>query len=196
MKYNKIEKTFVLLGLLLITVALCLTGYNLYTDYTAGKTAANVLDELNSRPFDTNEIPDYISNPYMDMPVVNVDGVNYIGRIDVPSLDISLPVIGEWSYPLLKQAPCLYEGSAYLKNMIIMGHNYRTHFSPLKKIKVGDVISFTDNNDNVFNYTVESIEILNNIDVKEMSEGEWDLTLFTCEASGKMRFTVRCNSIE
>ncbi|MCI6909376.1 MAG: sortase, partial [Clostridiales bacterium] len=74
------------------------------------------------------EIPDYVLNPAMEMPETAVDGASYIGVLRIPALGLSLPVIGEWSDDGAKLAPCRYAGSAYTDDLVIAGHNYRTHF--------------------------------------------------------------------
>lgn len=50
-------------------------------------------------------------------------------------------------------------------------------------------------NENVFSYNVSGMEELPGTALEEMEAGEWDLTLFTCTASGKNRVTVRCDKI-
>ena len=113
---------------------------------------------------------------------------------DLPGL--KLPVISEWSDAKLKKAPCRYSGSAYLKNMIIAGHNYRTHFSGIKRLNPGDSVVFTDADGNVFSYEVTEIETVGGYDIEKMEDGDWDLTLFTCTNKGKARAAVRCREIE
>ena len=137
-------------------------------------------------------IPDHILNPKMDMPTQEVDGHKYIGRIDIPVLDISLPVMDSWSYENLKTAPCRYKGSAYLNNMILAAHNYTKHFGPIRRLLPGDEVIFTDVGGNIFDYSVAELEQLEGTDVDEMEAGEWDLTLFTCTLGGQYRITVRC----
>lgn len=39
---------------------------------------------------------------------------------------------------------------------------------------------------------VSLVEILDETAVEEMTAGEWDLTLFTCNYDGRARITVRC----
>ena len=126
------------------------------------------------------------------MPPVSFDGNDYIGRVDVPSLGLSLPVISEWSYPRLKIAPCRYTGSAYLDNLIIAAHNYSSHFGNLNRLNTGDTVTFTDVDGNQFTYAVSLIEDLPGTAIEEMQAGEWDLTLFTCTLGGRSRVTVRC----
>lgn len=140
------------------------------------------------------EIPDYILNPEMDMPVSTIDDVDYIGVLRIPVLELELPIISQWSYPLLKIAPCRYDGSAYKGNMIIAGHSYPAHFGALDKLIVGDMVYFTDIDGNVFNYRVAALDILDSTAVEELESGDWDLTLFTCTVSGQSRVTIRCEA--
>ena len=137
-------------------------------------------------------IPDYILNPEMDMPEEDVDGQKYIGVLRIPDLSLELPVISNWSYPNLKNAPCRYAGSAYMNNMVIAAHNYYSHFGHLKDLSPGDEVTFTDVDGNVFQYEVSALEILSPFAVEEMTSGDWDLTLFTCTVGGQSRVTIRC----
>lgn len=193
-------------GLLLMAAALLLTGYNLWDERRATASADSILLEMPAEiraaepaapapepeDPDETEIPDYILNPNMDMPTVEVDGHAYIGVVRIPVLGLELPVMSEWSYPNLKTAPCRYTGSAYLGNLILAAHNYRTHFGGLKELVPGDEVTFTDAVGNVFRYTVAELETLGKTDVEEMQAGDWSLTLFTCTYGGKSRVTVRC----
>lgn len=203
---------FMGLGLLLIAAALSLTGYNLWDERRAEGESNQVLeqlylaDEALAEPEEAwnqtdngagseEHIPDYVLNPDMPMPTVTIDGNQYIGVLSVPSLELSLPVMSEWSYDNLKIAPCRYQGSAYKGDLIVAGHNYRKHFSPLKTLPVGAEIQFTDMDGNQFLYQVVDLEVLDKFDVKEMETGDWDLTLFTCTYGGQTRFTVRCEEV-
>ena len=139
--------------------------------------------------------PDYVLNPNMDMPAVEVDGHDYIGVLEIPALELELPVMSTWSYPNLKIAPCRYTGSAYLDDMVIAAHNYSQHFGRLKELSGGETVIFTDADGNVFTYEVALVETLMPTDIEEMESGEWDLTLFTCTIGGSSRVTVRCEQI-
>lgn len=136
--------------------------------------------------------PPFVRYPEMEMPTREIDGQTYIGMLEVPSLELSLPVISEWTYPRLKKAPCRYVGSVYSKDMVICGHNYDRHFGRLKDLAVGDEVRFTDMDGNVFFYSICGTEQLGKYAVEDMLAGEWDLTLFTCTKGGRMRVTVRC----
>ena len=76
--------------------------------------------------------------------------------------------------------------------MGIAAHNYASHFGRLKELSAGDTVSFMDVEDNVFSYTVEDLELLNPYDISQMTQGDWDLTLFTCTLDSRQRVTIRC----
>lgn len=110
-------------GLLLIAAALCLFVYNKREAESAAQTAEQALQEISDVPHVLEQpqeseihsiIPDYISDPTMEMPTVEVDGNFYIGILEIHALELSLPVISEWNDTRLKQAPCRYKGSVYL----------------------------------------------------------------------------------
>lgn len=188
-------------GLLLIAAALALAAYNVIDAQRAARSAAQALEALSQttavsaaepEQASADDAPAYLADPEMPMPTVSFDGNDYIGRVDVPSLGLSLPVISEWSYPRLKIAPCRYTGSAYLDNLIIAAHNYSSHFGNLNRLNNGDTVTFTDVDGNQFTYAVSRIEDLPGTAIEEMQAGEWDLTLFTCTLGGRSRVTVRC----
>lgn len=210
MKTNK-GKISILLGLLLIAAALFLTAYNLCDELRAANAAKRVLLELppeirdtlptEGQPEETEEtepeleFPDYVLNPNMEMPVENINGIDFIGVLRIPALELELPVISQWSYPNLKSAPCRYAGSAYLNNLIICAHNYTSHFGNLKNLQEGDIVTFQDMDGNVFDYEVALLETLMPTDIEEMESSGWDLTLFTCTIGGSYRVTVRCDLV-
>lgn len=202
----------ILLGLLLIAAALFLTAYNLYDEQRAGQSAMQVIDQLEdllppkapketvTEPageqeapafFEQAPLPEYVLCPDMEMPVKTIGGMDYIGVLQIPSLELELPIASEWNYPNLKTAPCRYSGSAYLNNLILCGHNYASHFGSLKTLSEGDIATFTDMAGNVFTYKLVEREILNPSDFAGMESGDWDLTLFTCTVGGQSRVTIR-----
>lgn len=196
-------------GLALILAAAALTGYNLLESRQAKQSAAQTLQVLQAEivPEETipdavnkastvEEVPDYVRFPEMEMPIVHVDGQDYVGMISIPSLELELPVISQWSYPALKIAPCRYEGSAYTGDLILMAHNFESHFGKIKELRPEDAVLFTDMDGNVFSYRVVELETLPGTAIEDMSAGVWDLTLFTCTYGGRSRVTIRCELTE
>lgn len=194
MRHRK-GRVWIGLGMVLIVAAVVLFAYNLYEARQAQESAARGLQQLEkeiSENLSENDLPEYLQNPEMEMPVQRIQGKDYIGMLELPVLGLKLPVISTWSYPNLRVAPCRYQGSAYTDDLILAAHNYASHFGKLKTLHQGDEVNFTDVDGNRFIYKVVEIETLQPTALEEMEAGEWDLTLFTCTIGGQSRVTVRC----
>jgi sortase A len=92
--------------------------------------------------------------------------------------------MGDWSDRNLKLAPCRYSGTVYQDDLVISGHNYKTHFGRLNRISIGDRITFTDIDGNVFEFEVAEVEVLEATAIEDMISSDWQLTLFTCTYDG------------
>ena len=130
------------------------------------------------------------------MPVVMLDGYEYVGYVEIPVLGLKLPVMSEWDYNRLKLAPCRQFGSSRTDDLVIAAHNYESHFGHLKDLSVGEPVTFTDMEGIVNTYCVEKIETLNPNEVDAVQNSGYDLVLYTCTKSGKTRVTVFCNREE
>lgn len=192
---------WICLGIMMLLAALLLGAFNMREDFEAGQSTREVIDSLKEDLPDAQEdekvrIPEYLLDPDREMPVKRINGQDYIGVLTIPSLDLELPIISEWSYPRLRISPCRYSGSVYRDDMILLAHNYAAHFGKLKNLRPGDEVLFTDMENHTFTYDVVETEILMPKAVEEMESGDWDLTLFTCTLGGKTRVTVRCERKE
>ena len=177
-------------GVLLILFALSLFSYNFSVSLNAKNSSKMIFEELNENI--NNENLNYKDNPNIQMPTVKINGYDCIGTVKIPALNVTLPVISNWSYKNLRLSPCRYSGSVYQNNLIICAHNFKWHFGKIKNLKTGDKVEFCDVNGNVFNFNVSDIETVNPTAPENMTNGEWDLTLFTCTVGGTARVTVRC----
>lgn len=188
----------IFLGVICIGAALVITGYNLKDGIRAQNAAEAALTELK---------PDIISDsdgedpeplgyyPGEEMPKIRALGEDYIGILEIPSLGAELPVMADWSYKNLKIAPCRYSGSLYEENLVICAHNYPSHFGGIGSIPLGAEVRFTDAKGNIFLYEVTEVESLGPRAVENMTNGEYELTLFTCTVEGRSRITVRCRAL-
>ena len=199
---NKTGSVLMVLGLMLLVSAFALTAYNRWDEERANNVATETVQVLLAKTPDLKLldpdgelIPNYLLDPRREMPIIQIDGKDYVGYIDIPVLDLSLPVMESWSYPNLKISACRFTGSVYHDDMVIAAHNYRWHFGGLKNLSVGDEVRFTDGDGNVFVFQVSTVEQLFPTQVEEMTESGWDLTLFTCTIGGQQRVTVRCTRV-
>lgn len=210
-KRRKTNLVLLVFGSLLVAASMFLLLHNSWEERVVGEETRGVKEVLEAMPadYDLEElagkleegliaIPDYVLDPEMEMPTVDVNGNAYCGTIKIPSRNIDLPVMPTWSYPKLKISPCIYVGSIYSNDAIIMAHNYKIHFRALWDMQPGEEVIFVDVDGNEFHYTVSWIEEIetDNHDQLMSKDPDWDLTLFTCTYSGTARCTLRCTLVD
>lgn len=207
---------WILVGFFFIADAFLLVGKNLREDTKAGRVSVQIMSELEEKadfpevlpqPEEQNEQNkqneisrlenkykdvEYVVFPDIEMPIVEVNGFEYIGKLDLPTLNLTLPVQSDWDNRKLQNSPCRYAGSVYQNNMVLSAHNYSSHFGKLDSMQPGDAAIFYDNNGNIFEFCLTEIEMLNGTDIEKMIDAQnWDLTLFTCTVGGLNRITAR-----
>ena len=175
---------FLILGFLLILIACGWYIFNIAEDKSAGQQASDILTEFDNAQKE---------NPDKNAPVITVGGDAFCGKVIIEKLSLELPIYDEWNYTRLKSAPCRYVGCVDTNDIIIAGHNYKSHFGSLKKLVIGDEIEFVDAYGNSHLYEVCELITLDGTAVSDMQSGGWDFTLFTCTKGGAQRVTVRCN---
>lgn len=140
------------------------------------------------------EIPEeLLTAEDVKMEEVEIDGHICIGYLSMPTVELELPIMSEWSYEKLTIAPCRYYGTLRGKDLVLLAHNYDRHFGRLNDLKVGDSVYFTEMDGTVTAYKVVARDILDPYAVEEMTAGLYDLTLFTCTYGGRSRVTVYCD---
>ena len=172
-KQPKYPIVLIIIGLLMILYAGGQFAYNAYIQAEAEAAAQEALNAMQS-----GQATDY----------------SYLGRIDIPSIDIHLPVIDSWDNDAdkLNTAPCVFSGSVDEGNLIIMAHNYKAHFGRLENITEGSEVTLSLLDGRVLTYRVTWIGEIDGSDAQAMQDGDWDLTLYTCNYSGQARITARC----
>jgi sortase A len=186
-------------GGLLVLSAASLFLYNAVEDNRASAASLRIADELSARIEERAESSrDADDAPAADVPAakaIYIDGETYIGVLRIPALNLSLPVMSDWSYDRLKISPCRYSGAAEDNTMVIAAHNYRRHFGSIHLLPYGSEMTFTDADGNTIIYAIADIETLEATDIKGMSMSDYDLTLFTCTYGGAARLAVRCDRV-
>ena len=193
------------LGLLLMAAAFGLVLHNRIEADKAGQNAERVLAELSDAMRERSE-SDTPSEDHLPaaveadktVPVMAtevIDGNRYIGVLEIPALGISLPVGENWTEELLQLSPCRYSGSYYTDDLVICGHNYEKHFSPIKYIEPEELVYFVTVEGTRYSYYVVQRETVQPNEIDKMLGKEdvpWNLTLFTCNNGGESRCAVRC----
>ena len=202
---KKAGSFFIALGLLLMAAAFGLVLHNRIEADEAGQNAERVLAELSDamRERSESDTPSEDHHPAAveadkTVPVMAtevIDGNRYIGVLEIPALGISLPVGENWTEELLQLSPCRYSGSYYTDDLVICGHNYERHFSPIKYIEPEELVYFVTVEGTRYSYYVVQRETVQPNEIDKMLGKEdvpWNLTLFTCNNGGESRCAVRC----
>ena len=193
-----------IIGTLLVCAAVFLVVHNIQESNRAGEESSQILNVLHEtmeeNAEETEVLPESLQDPeevIKEMPVEVIDGYRYIGVLEIPGLELSLPVMEEWDMTRLTISPCRVSGSYYTGDLVICGHNYATHFSPIKWIDIGEKVNFIAVDGIQYSYMVTNREVLRPEQVEDMIdlEAEWDLSLFTCTTGGQTRCAVRCELI-
>ena len=171
-------------GLALLAAAGRLALGNDAEDHRAGAARARVLAAMVS----TSAVPSETEAACPGDP-------DCLGRLIIPKLKLELPILSNWSYENLKTAPCRYSGSPRDGDLVLLAHNYKTHFGPIRRLKPGDRVVFQDTEGTVFEYQVAATEVVSPSALEEVTAGVHDLTLITCTYGGKTRLVVSCDAV-
>lgn len=200
-----------ILGAVLIVSALLLVLRNRQEAQEAGQEAQTLLSDVDAliairetqetQPSSTvveAETEAETTEPTLapELPVGSMNGYDYVGYVEIPSLSLRLPVMAEWSYERLYVAPCRQFGSSRTDDLVIAAHNYYTHFGRLKELEAGDTVLFTDMDGIVNTYAVDRLDTIDPYDVDAALNSGYALVLYTCTTGGGSRVTVFCTRAE
>jgi sortase A len=219
MKRKVFGAVLICMGAILIVAALGISGYYLWVQERSGEKADKAMQSLiqqitvNNHPGNDPIAPsgpapellppvvpdisgsEQLPDSQMRMPSIEIDGVSYIGYLEIPALELSLPVISESTKKNLDIAPCRFYGTVYQDNFVIGGHRYRRHFRKLSTLGYGQRLTFTDVEGTVFTYEVMECEVIEPYEAEYLCSGVWDLSLYTCTPGGASRVVVRCERV-
>ena len=189
---NKFSKYLIILGILCILLSITLYIKNKYQELDTGKKSKEMLDIIETK-INVSDKEEIKSNTE-DL-VLNISGYDYIGVINIPSLNIKLPIMRETDYDRLAISPCKYYGNINTNDLVLCAHDYVNQFGKISNLKEDDIVIITDVLGNNYVYKVVLTEELNPTDITNMIDSPFDLTLYTCSYGALKRITVRCNRI-
>ncbi|WP_313469395.1 class A sortase [Carnobacterium sp.] len=133
---------------------------------------------------------------------LNIDDINIVGGISVPSVGLNLPIgLGLSPSTLALTAGTMKENQVMGKgNYALAGHHMNRSdllFSPLYQAKKGDTVYLTDL-DFIYKYSITDMRTIEAtaVEVIEDVENATILTLITCDDDGVTRLSVTANFLE
>ncbi len=193
MKKVKSQITLVL-GICLVAVSFCLIAANLVCTYIAANKSQSAAEEIEKLlPERSAGVLGNYADP--NMPIFQINGTDYVALLEIPSLNIILPIKDKWNGTALIASPARFCGSAYDNTLVIGGADNSRQFSFCDEIENGTSVIVTDMTGTYFTYIVERVDRSDKAESKWLTETEYDLTLY-CRCAYSMDYiAVRCNSI-
>ncbi len=190
MKYN-LTKILEIAGIVLIVLAvgtmLLSGGLQKHWASEARQTAEILYSYL---PPIQNGIPEERVNPAM--PVLEIDGNNYAGILEIPAYNTFLPIGGQWDRMKILRYPCIYTGSIFEDSLILGGSDTAGQLGFIKKISVGEQIWITDMTGIRICYEVSEIERTTDVSADHLTGKEADLIMFARNTYALDYTVVRC----
>lgn len=186
MRKSKIGEIITVAGVLLILCAAALLLCSIVSGRQAVRQNEKAVSKILSLlPDRTNGVPGDRTDE--KMPVLEIDGKDYICLIEVPDGDIRFPVLSVKTGKRPNTAPYRYGGTVSDGSLIIGG--MQPDF--LSYIETGSTVVLTDMNGSCYTYTVTGIENADKIS-ETLSAGEDGLVLFSANKWRPGYMAIRC----
>ena len=214
-KYNKILTVILVIVVVVIFALLGFWGYQTYKKYFLERDIDTALEEFNQTITNTsnnkkneftgsdiinftaidNGISNTSGNSTSD--VVTYEGFTVVGRMEIPKIDLDLPVLERATKNSLEKSIGILTGPGLNKvgNTIIVGHNYRngTFFSRNSELENGDKIYITDTTGTRIEYTIYNIYTTSSEDsdyITRDTAGKREISLSTCTDDSNYRLVI------
>lgn len=125
------------------------------------------------------------------MPVLSLEGEDYIGILEIPAFGSALPVGAHWGNS--SRYPCRHSGSVYDRSIRIGATSQPGQYDFYREISVGDSLHFTDMTGNRYSYTVTDIRYAKHADQGTLESQEADLMLFIQNVYAFEYIRIYCN---
>lgn len=180
-----------ILGTCLIVFSLCCVIVVQLRQYDGVKNCQEVAMEMNKLlPDRTPGVPGVYSDSVM--PVLEINGADYVALLEIPSQGVVLPVADQWNSMGLSNSPARFSGSAYDKSLVIGGVDHPRQFGFCDEIEHDAVLNITDMTGAQFSYIVSRIDRSKHAQTQWLQNEEYDLTLFCRSAYSMECIAVRC----
>lgn len=135
-----------------------------------------------------------IADDYRDtpMPVLGIDGVDYVAMLEIPAFDVKIPVADQWNGKVLSSTVERFWGSVYDGSFVIGGPDYPGMFDFCDEIDIGTRVTVMDMTGTQFSYTVFRVDRADRAETQWLTDEECDLTLFRRDMYSMGYIAVRC----
>ena len=170
-----IQKICIIVGVCLIiaaAVTLALWRWNIHNSEKRVQYYVNTLRSLIPEP--QAAVPEERRNNTMS--VLSVDGIDFVGLLELPRYESVLPVCADWGKT--SRYPCHFTGSIYDGTMQLGATTQKGQYDFYRELSVGDTIHYTDVEGNRYTFTITSLCSEKHADQAALQRKEAALTLF------------------
>lgn len=188
---RRISKICCVLGCVLIAASLGMVLFFQIRTNRAMENAARLTQTIRAiLPPATSGVMDAYTT--MEMPVLQIEGQDLCGLVEIPAYGVTLPVCDDWDPAKISACPRRFWGSAYDGSLIIGGADQTGQFDFFDRIDIGAAVTFTAVTGAEFDYTVRMVERYDSIPAEVLMEEEPGLTLFVRDAYQLHYILLRC----
>jgi len=190
MKKQKIPLALALgIGLVLISVSV-LAVFQLRM-HIGTQQSQRILTKITEvLPERTLGTPELYPDP--GMPILEIDGVDYVALLEIPSFGVALPIADKWDGKKLFDSPARFYGSAYDHTLVIGGTDDPQQLGFCDKIEHGAIVTVTDMTGAQFVYRVSGINRAKHANAQWLTDADCDLTVFCHDMYTTEYIAVRC----
>ncbi len=191
-KSNLITAILTFLGVTLIIGSVSLMLYQFFGQKMIVQSNVEIVDTLFTlMPTVRSGVQD--DRVDMNMPMLEIDGENFVGIIEIPLFNRKLPVCGSWNKHKVSEFPCRYSGSLYDGNLIIGGSDAAGQFDFAENISIGDSVFLTDMVGGQYFYRVEWIETTSDVSTENLVSDTADMILFARNTYSLDYTVIQCS---
>jgi sortase A len=110
------------------------------------------------------------------MSVLSVDGINFVGLLELPRYGSELPVCADWGKS--SKYPCRFSGSIYDSTMQIGATTQKGQYDFYRELSVGDTVIYTDAEGNRYTFSITSMCYEKHASQDTLRQNEAPLALF------------------
>ena len=125
------------------------------------------------------------------MPVMELEGKDYVATVQLPDHSVNLPVLDQWDPGSISICPARFYGSVYDHTLVIGGADDPRQFGFCEQVEIGQAVIITDMTGACFTFTVTAVDRARHADTAWLT-GQAALTLFCRDQYAAQYIAVRC----
>ncbi len=187
----KLPDIGIIIGILLVAAACAVLILSRINQKNAAQNAEETVLLLRDLMPDTiNCVPDDRGN--IIMPAMEINSDSFVGIIEVPKYNCSLPIRETWAKNKTDNSPCKYFGSIYDGSLIIGGSDNGGQLDFARIIENYDNVFITDMTGSRYKYTVSDIRRTKDVSAEYLTSADADLVIFAKNSFSFDYTVIRC----